>query len=312
LKCYVNFGVLMSRSGFKAQCDTQLGILAPIPQAGLFLSFTLSGSVAEARAALLAVREACDPDYLVLGIGQSLVLALDREIPGLRPFPNHSVAGLDLPSTPAALWCWLSGADAGEVMHAERKLLGLLEAAFSLTQRVNAFKHGAGRDLTGYEDGTENPQDEAAIVAAVVSGVGLGLDGSSFAAVQQWRHDFDKFDAMSTRAQDHSIGRRKTDNEELDDAPASAHVKRTAQESFSPEAFVVRRSMPWAEAGEGGLMFLAFGASLDAFEAQLRRMVGGEDGIVDALFNFTRPLTGAYFWCPPLREGRLDFSALGL
>jgi putative iron-dependent peroxidase len=50
---------------------------------------------------------------------------------------------------------------------------------------------------------------------------------------------------MSTTEQDHAVGRRRSDNEELDDAPESAHVKRTAQESFEPEAFVVRRSMPW-------------------------------------------------------------------
>ena len=60
--------------------------------------------------------------------------------------------------------------------------------------------------------------------------------------------------------------------------------KRTVQESFEPEAFVVRRSVPWADKGGEGLMFVAFGQSLDAFEAQLRRMAGQEDGILDGLF----------------------------
>ncbi|MBX9754991.1 MAG: Dyp-type peroxidase, partial [Pseudomonadaceae bacterium] len=100
--------------------------------------------------------------------------------------------------------------------------------------------------------------------------------------------------------------------EELDDAPESAHVKRTAQESFEPEAFVLRRSMPWASAGQAGFMFSAFGCSVAAFEAQLKRMVGAEDGIVDGLFQFTRPLTGSYFWCPPLKDGKLDLRAVGL
>ncbi len=59
-------------------------------------------------------------------------------------------------------------------------------------------------------------------------------------------------------------------------------------------------------------MFTAFGASFDAYEAQLKRMSGAEDGITDALFSFTRPLTGAYFWCPPLSDGKLDLTALGL
>jgi putative iron-dependent peroxidase len=72
----------------------------------------------------------------------------------------------------------------------------------------------------------------------------------------------------------------------------------------------MRRSMPWADGERAGLMFVAFGRSFDAFEAQLRRMVGVDDGITDAMFNFTRPLTGAYFWCPPLRNGRLDLRAI--
>ncbi len=48
------------------------------------------------------------------------------------------------------------------------------------------------------------------------------------------------------------------------------------------------------------------------FEAQLLRMTGAEDGVVDALFSFTRPVSGAYFWCPPLENGRLNLGLLGM
>ena len=33
---------------------------------------------------------------------------------------------------------------------------------------------------------------------------------------------------------------------------------------------------------------------------------------MDALFTFTRPLTGAYFWCPPVKGKKLDLSLLDL
>ena len=56
---------------------------------------------------------------------------------------------------------------------------------------------------------------------------------------------------------------------------------------------------------------MAFGKSFDAFEALLKRMVGAEDGIPDALFGFTRPLTGGFFGCPPMKGGRVDLSMLG-
>ena len=75
---------------------------------------------------------------------------------------------------------------------------------------------------------------------------------------------------------------------------------------------MVRRSMPWADERGEGLVFVAFGRSLAAFEAVLGRMVGAEDGIVDALFRFTRPLSGAAFWCPPARGEGLDLRALGI
>ena len=147
---------------------------------------------------------------------------------------------------------------------------------------------------------------------SLVRGQGAGLDGSSFVAVQQWVHDFQRFDAMSPKEQDNSVGRRRSDNKELSGAPRSAHVKRTAQESFAPQAFILRRSMPWSDDSGGGLNFVAFGKSFDAFEAQLKRMVGAEDGVTDALFKFTRPVTGSYFWCPPMAKGHLDLRALGL
>lgn len=58
--------------------------------------------------------------------------------------------------------------------------------------------------------------------------------------------------------------------------------------------------------------FVAFGNPFEAFEARMRGMVVADNGIVDALFKFTRPVTGSYFQCPPLRDGQLDLSALGL
>lgn len=291
--------------------DVQTGILDAIPPAARYLSYGLLPQ-ADLPEALRALQQQADGRRLVLGFGASLLQLLGREVPGLRSYAAGTAAGLDLPATPAALWCWLRGDDRGDLLRQTRELEAALAGSFRLEQAIDAFKHGSGRDLSGYEDGTENPSGDAARQAALVAGQGAGIDGSSFVAVQPWLHDFASFDAMSPPQQDDAIGRRRSDNEELDDAPPSAHVKRTAQESFDPEAFVLRRSMPWSDASRCGLVFVAFGRSFDAFEAQWRRMCGLEDGIVDALFRFTRPVGGAYFWCPPMHDGRLDLRALGL
>jgi putative iron-dependent peroxidase len=219
---------------------------------------------------------------------------------------------MPIPATPSALWVWLRGTARGELVLATRRITQILLPVLTLDRVVDVFRYGSGRDLTGYEDGTENPEGEQASAAALVQDTGPSHDGGSFAAVQQWEHDFAAFERLSQAARDAAIGRRLHDNVELANAPASAHVKRTAQESFDPPAFLLRRSMPWAEDARAGLLFLAFGKSFDAFETQLRRMVGLEDGIVDALLGFSRPVSGAYFWCPPVRAGRLNLSAVGM
>jgi putative iron-dependent peroxidase len=286
-----------------------MGILEPLPPLARYLSFRLLPG-AERDAVLGGLRTLEVDEGLVVGLGRSLLSFLGHSIPGLRPFPQFEGPGIEIPSTPTALWCWLRGNDRGALLHAGRVVQRDLGSAFALDDVVDAFKYGAGFDLTGYEDGTENPTGEEARRTAFVTGMGDGLDGSSFVAVQKWWHDLAAFEAMPSEEQDATIGRRRKDNEELGDAPSSAHVRRTAQESFEPEAFILRRSMPWADARGQGLVFVAFGSTLDAFEALLHRMVGREDGITDALFRFTRPSSGAYFWCPPLLEGRLDLRNL--
>ena len=287
----------------------QPGILQPIPPLARYVTYTLVPG-ADPRKALAALCNRADGDRTVVGLGLSLLSAMERSIDQLRTFPEFSGYGIDIPSTPAALWLWLRGNDRGEIVNRHRALDDLLAATFKPDQVIDAFTYGKGLDLTGYEDGTENPKKAKAVAVAISKQKVIA--GSSFVAVQQWEHDMHRFEAMPGKARDHTFGRRISDNEEIDNAPESAHVKRTAQESFDPEAFVVRRSMPWADESRCGLVFTAFGASFDAFEALLRRMVGAEDGVTDALFRFTRPLTGAYFWCPPVKSKKLDLSALGL
>ncbi len=288
----------------------QTAIFEPIPVHARHLFFDLKPS-ADIRAALVSLAAACDGQSVVLGIGEPLSQAVGVPVPGLRGFPVLPQAKPPIPATQHALWLWLRGDEPGTLLLRGHELEALAAPAFALKQAIVSFRHQDYRDLTGYEDGTENPEGEAAAEAASAMGQGAGIDGSSYAAVQQWLHDFGKFDAMQPAEQNNCFGRDRVSNEELEDAPESAHVKRTAQEDFEPEAFVVRRSMPWVAGEDAGLVFLAFGKSFDAFEAQLRRMTGHDDGITDALFRFTRPLTGGYYWCPPIKGGAADLSALG-
>ena len=147
--------------------------------------------------------------------------------------------------------------------------------------------------------------------AAIIAGRGAGLDGGSFVAVQRWIHDLDAVDRMSAAARAGAIGRDHETNDELADAPALRTSSAPRRRASTPPAFIVRRSMPYGGIREHGLNFVAFGESLDRFDRQLRRMAGLDDGIPDGFLSFTRAVSGAYYFCPPLRAGRYDLSAFG-
>jgi putative iron-dependent peroxidase len=286
--------------------ESQAGILGRPPRVGRHLTFDLrSGS--DPRAAIENLRRAVPPASVV-GFGAPLVNVLGWEIPGLRAFPGISGRGVHAPSTQHALWVFVREENNSDCFDTAQAAIAALGPDFVLDEEVGTFEyHGGhdqlGHDLSGYEDGTENPTGEQARAAGIVAQGPLA--GSSFAAVQRWLHDLPHFSTYPPAQRDNLIGRRLDDNEELPDAPVSAHVQRAAQESYNPPAFMVRRSMPWSERGQHGLYFLAFGADLDRFERVLRRMLGCDDGVVDGLFAFTRPLTGGYYWCPPVEDGRL-------
>jgi len=274
--------------------------------------FALARADADPRPGLHAMCERSALPTTVLGMGQPLCARLGASVPGLRAFPALAGAGVAVPSTQGALVCVLGADDRGDLVHASRALHAALGEAFTPLEVIDAFTYRDGRDLTGYVDGTENPKGDAAREAAMITGQGAGLDGGTFVALQRWVHDLDGFEQKSPAERDAMIGRDQQSNLELPDAPPSAHVKRSAQESFEPPAFMLRRSMPFTSASEAGLAFVAYGRDLDRFESVLRRMVGLDDGVVDALFTFSRPLSGGYYFCPPTQGGRLDLRALRL
>ncbi|MGE5525826.1 MAG: Dyp-type peroxidase [Rhodospirillaceae bacterium] len=281
----------------------QPGILQSLPTVARSLTFRVD-KPDRVEAALRRFAEEFSTDWGIVALGEPCALALGVRIPGLRTFPPMSGPGCAVPSTQESVWVRLCGRDRGVVFDYARAVRQLLGDAFTLSGTLDTFTYHGGRDLTRFEDGTENPKDDKAVEAAIVSEGPLA--GSSYLAVQQWVHDLDRFEGFSEEARDNIIGRSAKTNDELEDAPPSAHVKRSAQESFEPPAFMLRRSMPWAGVETEGLEFVAFVNSLDKFTRMMRRMTGLEDGVVDGLFSFSRPVTGGYYWCPPAARRRLD------
>jgi hypothetical protein len=51
-----------------------------------------------------------------------------------------------------------------------------------------------------------------------------------------------------------------------------------------------------------GLFFISFTGLLSEIDTALRRMLGLEDGLIDRIFIWSRPLTSNYWYCPSLTE----------
>jgi putative iron-dependent peroxidase len=253
--------------------------------------------------ALWSLLPALAADDVVIGLGQSLLLAVGAEVPGSAVFERLQHGRHTMPATPHALWTLVPGASSSAVFETADRLKRLLAPHLRVAEATTLFAYRQGRDLTGYVDGSANPHGDEAWAAALVPEGPFA--GGSFALVQRWLHFRERFAALPQAARDDTIGRTLADDEEMDDAPRSAHIKRTEQEDYDPPAFMLRRSMPWGDARRNGLQFIAFMSDLAKAQRMLRRMMGLEDGLPDALLGHSQAETGAFYFVPPLAQGRL-------
>ncbi|BCT87776.1 MULTISPECIES: Dyp-type peroxidase [Acinetobacter] len=180
---------------------------------------------------------------------------------------------------------------------------GIRDQVEVLDERV-CFRYFDGRDITGFIDGTENPQfpDDRAEVALLGEDAGIFQDGS-FIFAQRYAHNLDKWKKLKVDAQEQVMGRTKLESIELEDEvkPANAHIARTVVEDEEGEEMeILRHSLPYGDGrGDQGLFFIAYTKDLKIIDAMLVRMFGTSgDGIHDCLLHFVTPMDGAYYFAP--------------
>ncbi|MBP2546993.1 Dyp-type peroxidase [Acinetobacter guillouiae] len=172
-----------------------------------------------------------------------------------------------------------------------------------LDERV-CFRYLDGRDLTGFIDGTENPQfpDDRAETALLGEDSGIFEDGS-FIFAQRYVHELEKWKRLKVDAQENVIGRSKLESIEMDDEhkPENAHIARVViEDDEGDELEILRHSLPYGDGqGEQGLFFIAYTKDLSRIDRMLVNMFGTQgDGIHDRLLHFVTPMDGAYFFAP--------------
>lgn len=192
---------------------------------------------------------------------------------------------------------------------------GIQDKVDVLDERV-CFRHFDGRDMTGFIDGTENPQfpDDRAETALLPEEAGIFADGS-FIFAQRYAHNLDKWKKLKVDTQEQIMGRTKLESIELDDdvKPENAHIARTVVEDEDGEEMeILRHSLPYGDGrGDQGLFFIAYTKDLNIIDAMLLRMFGTSgDGIHDRLLHFVTPKDGAYYFAPSeeLLENILDLG----
>jgi putative iron-dependent peroxidase len=282
----------------------QLGIFALGTASHAYLEFDLHGG-ADPRALVGALADLREPRTTIGGV--NLVIGLRPELwrelqPDGMPDDltgfNRPVTGADgftMPATQHDAVLWLAGSAYDVVFDTSREAIGALGAVARVAHETSSWPYRHDRDLTGFIDGTENPSLAEAPEVALI-GQGSPGAGGSVLLLQRWSHDVQAWESLPQTDQEQVMGRTKDDSTELENKPDTSHVARNDQDEFG---HVFRRNMPYGTVTDHGTMFVGFAAARAPLQRMLESMAG-VDGPRDALTRYTTPVSGAYYFVPPL------------
>jgi putative iron-dependent peroxidase len=293
----------------------QTGIFALGDIAHIYLEFVLLPG-ADATAFVQTVVDLDGPRSTLGGV--NLVIGFRPELwravaPGDTPAelsgfnaPLPGSGDYTMPATQADLWLWIAGSAYDNAFDNARAIMTALAPFARLERELSGWGYRHSRDLTGFEDGTENPGLAVAPMIATVPDGEPGAGGSVL-LFQKWRHRATEWEALPDAAQELVMGRTKADSVELDEAimPPTSHVKRNTIEVDGAERKIFRRNTSYGNAAEFGTVFVGFSSDQWRLDRMLRRMSGAEDGLRDALTDYSTPLTGAYYFVPSLQALQL-------
>lgn len=288
----------------------QIGIFALGDAAHGFLEFSLKPG-ADALALATAIECVKEPRSTVGGVNRVIgfrpslwrTLVPDEMPEELHDF-DAAIRGPDgfvMPATQADVWIWFAAANYDIVFDCGREEIEAAAPFATLAREITGWSYRHNRDLTGFEDGTENPTlDEAPEIVLIPDG--RRGAGGSVLLFQQWRHDGTAFTSLLESVQEKVIGRTKADSIEFDETamPADSHVSRTTLQVDGKELKIFRRNVPYGTVSDHGTLFVGFSAEQRRLRLMLEQMAG-IGGPRDALTRYTTPLTGAYYFVPSIQ-----------
>lgn len=292
-------------------------IITPLTEAAIFLVVRVDeggeSAVRELLGDLAGLRRSVGfriPDgglSVVVGIGSQM---WNRLFSGPRPAELHEFVPLDgdthhAPATPGDLLFHLRASTMDLCFELAGKINDRLRGVATVVDETHGFRYFDRRDLLGFVDGTENPEDDEAVGATLVTD-DPGFAGGSYVIVQKYLHDLAAWNALPVEEQERVIGRTKLDDMELDDdvKPANSHVAlNTIVDDNGDERQILRANMPFGNFGadEFGTYFIGYSGTPDVTERMLRNMfLGDPPGNHDRILDFSTAVTGTLFFCPAM------------
>lgn len=294
----------------------QAGVCAEGNLHGLYLMFnaeeqaepTLRKVLAEIAAWLQAsVDQNADcafNGFVAIGANYWDELYPDSRPAQLRPFPAFESEDRTAPVQPVDIFVHIRS-DRLDINHiAAMEVCQRLTGLVQLVEEVRSFRYLDNRDLTGFVDGTENPQGSHRREVALVGAEDELFIGGSYIHTQRYQHQMQRWAKISQKQQEDTIGRTKIENIEYasEDKPLTCHIKRTNLKDADGKSMeILRQSMPYGDMNEQGLFFISCCKTPAHFEAQLKSMIFGDGhGHYDHLLDFTQAVTGSAYFAPSL------------
>src|SRR6516165_4671413 len=179
------------------------------------MSRTEGADLGVIKPALTKLRHECDSEGVQLCImfGPTLLADLTNDIPAdFQPYPGYSSSdGKEAKATQEELLLWIHSDEKDLCWEAQFRFRNAVAGHMNMARETPTFIYRNSLDLTGFIDGTGNPEPEHQHDRAVVPDGQPGA-GGSFCIAQRWVHDLDYFDSLSREDQENTFGRTKADS----------------------------------------------------------------------------------------------------
>lgn len=263
------------------------------------------------KAAIAQLRADCAAKNinLVVGFGPTLLADLTDDVPSdfqpYETFQSIDGSGKEAKGTQEELLFWLNSERKDEVWKAQWDAREALKGHMRVARETMTFIYGDSLDLSGFIDGTGNPEPERDIEVAIVPAGEPGA-GGSFIIAQRWVHDLEAFNLLPVEEQEKVFGRTKADSTRLKVQPPTSHLShvelregKTGDESTPKRDEISRRSTPYAfHDGTVGLYFMAFCKSQAPLRERMRAMYGTDGQVRDRLTSYSNPASGSFYFAP--------------